>query len=218
MCSTAQSLLSSIVSTVTAFHLAYTHRNWHTYTPEKLLFNPDPHTFFYCSLMAGYFASDLIVEIVYYRCFEEFGMIIHHVIFLFCCVHNLKNKVFTFEFIWLSLCETSTPFVNVRWILHVLGRKDSALYLYNGGLLTLTFLFFRVFVYTFGLYHLYTIYPVLLHSDKPFASKFVVPTFLVVRYVVPQYDHGDLPPFPCITRSQQGGRLRTRNRRGRQEP
>ena len=115
MCSTAQSLLSSIVSTVTAIHLAYTHRNWHTYTPEKLLFNPDPHTFFYCSLMAGYFASDLIVEIVYYRCFEEFGMIIHHVIFLFCCVHNLKNKVFTFQFIWLSLCECSTPFVNLRW-------------------------------------------------------------------------------------------------------
>ena len=105
-------------------------------------------------------------------------------IFLFCCVHNLKNKVFTFQFIWLSLCETSTPFVNVRWILHVLGRKDSALYLYNGGLLTLTFLFFRVFVYTFGLYHLYTIYPVLLHSDKPFASKFVVPTFLVVGYML----------------------------------
>ena len=89
-----------------------------------------------------------------------------------------------FQFIWLSLCETSTPFVNVRWILHVLGRKDSALYLYNGGLLTLTFLFFRVFVYTFGLYHLYTIYPVLLHSDKPFASKFVVPTFLVVGYML----------------------------------
>lgn len=65
--------------------------------------------------MTGYFASDLIVELVFFRCFDEFGMIIHHVIFLFCCVHNLKNKVFTFQFIWLSLCECSTPFVNLRW-------------------------------------------------------------------------------------------------------
>lgn len=157
-------------------------RNWSTYEPERLLFDADAPTFFYCSVMAGYFASDLIVELVFYKCFDEFGMIIHHVIFLFCCVHNLKNKVFTFQFIWLSLCETSTLFVNMRWILHILGRKESTWYLVNGLCLTLTFLFFRCVVYTFGLYHLWTLYPALLASEKPFASKFVVPGFLLIGY------------------------------------
>jgi len=184
MDSTIQSMLSSIFSALSAFHLLYVHRDWRNYPGEKLLFDPDAYTFFYCSIMAGYFASDLILEMVYWNCFDEFGMIIHHVIFLFCCVHNLKNKVFTFQFIWLSLCECSTPFVNLRWVLHVLGLKDSKIYLYNGFCLTMTFFFFRVVVYTLGLYHLYTLYPMLLASDKPFASKFVVPSCLVMGYVL----------------------------------
>ena len=162
--------------------MAYTHRNWQSYSGEKLLFNPDPLTFFYCSVMAGYFASDLIVELLFYKCFNEVGMIIHHIIFLFACLHNLKNKVFTFQFIWLCLCECSTPFVNLRWLLHTLGLKDTKLYLYNGVGLTLTFFIFRVVIYTLGIYHLYTLYPLLLASDKPFASKYVVPAFLVVGY------------------------------------
>ena len=40
------------------------------------------------------------------------------------------------------------------------------------------------FVYSFGLYHLWTLYPVLLASDKPWASKFVVPSFLVIGYLL----------------------------------
>mmetsp|Transcript_7865 Transcript_7865/g.20179 ORF Transcript_7865/g.20179 Transcript_7865/m.20179 type:complete len:121 (-) Transcript_7865:896-1258(-) len=91
-------------------------------------------------------------------------------------------KVFTFQYIWLSLCECSTPFVNLRWVLHVLGLKDTKAYLVNGFFLTMTFFFFRVIVYSFGLYHLYTLYPLLLASDKPFASKYIVPSFLVVGY------------------------------------
>ena len=65
-----------------------------------------------------------------------------------------------------------------------MGLKDSKLYLVNGAFLTLTFIFFRVFVYSFGLYHLWTLYPVLLASDKPWASKFVVPSFLVIGYLL----------------------------------
>ncbi len=53
------------------------------------------------------------------------------------------TQVFTFQFIWLSLCECSTPFVNLRWVLHTLGYKDSKLYLVNGFFLTMTFFFFR---------------------------------------------------------------------------
>ena len=53
MDSTIQSLVNSLFCIGAAFHLAYEHRHWRTYSPEKLLFNPDPLTFFYCSVLAG---------------------------------------------------------------------------------------------------------------------------------------------------------------------
>jgi hypothetical protein len=187
MDSTIQSIVNSVFCIGAAFHLAYEHWNWQTYSAEKLLFNPDPLTFFYCSLLAGYLASDLIVETVFYKCFNEVGMIIHHVIFLFACVHNLKSKIYTFQFIWLIFCETSTPFANLRWILHTLGQKDSKLYLYNGAILTMAFFFFRVIMYGLGLFHLYTLYPVVLASEKPWISKFVVPSLLVIGYLLNLY-------------------------------
>ena len=67
--------------------------------------------FYYLGIMSGYFACDLILELVN---FNSVGMIIHHVITLFACVHNMKHEVFAFQIIWLTLCECSTPFTNIR--------------------------------------------------------------------------------------------------------
>ena len=73
---------------------------------------------------------------------------------------------------------------NSRWLLHTLGRKDSKVYLYNGVLLTLSFLVFRVVSYGLGLWHFFTLYPTLLASDRPFISKYVNPATIVIGYLL----------------------------------
>lgn len=45
---------------------------------------------------------------------------------------------------WLIASEASNPFINLRWHLAVMGRKDSTLYLVNGAIATLVFFAFRV--------------------------------------------------------------------------
>ena len=45
----------------------------------------------------------------------------------------------------------------------------------------------RVLAYGLGLYHLCTLYPVVLASDKPFSSKYVVFSFIVIGYILNIY-------------------------------
>ena len=118
MDSTLQSYVNGILCMTMATYLAYLHRNWQTYTPSRLLFGEGEGAkeaqspFLYLAIMSGYFATDLIIELVSLR--WDWGMILHHVITLLNCLHNLKHEVFAFQFIWLALCECTTPFSNSR--------------------------------------------------------------------------------------------------------
>ena len=97
--------------------------------------------------------------------------------------HGAREQVFAFPIIWLTLSEFTTPFSNTRWLLQTLGHKDTRWYLYNGVGLTLSFFAFRVLVYGAGLVHFVRhLYPVLLASDKPFVSKYVNASSIVIGY------------------------------------
>ena len=116
---------------------------------------------------------------------------IHHAIFVLVTAYVLAFSIFKFPFVWLSLGEASTPFVNFRqepslpsvallaspcdlrlcnvasenrWRLAVLGMKDSTWYLANGVAMAISFFFARVLANGLGLYHLWSLRCALPHA------------------------------------------------------
>ena len=120
---------------------------------------------------------------------------IHHAIFVLVTAYVLAFSIFKFPFVWLSLGEASTPFVNFRradqkgaferrfarfssglttsidssenrWRLAVLGMKDSNWYLANGVAMAVSFFLARVLANGLGLYHLWSLRCALPHAPS----------------------------------------------------
>lgn len=183
--STLQSIVNAFMMVAGAIYLLQIHWDWFGMEGEFLMFNDDPTVFGLASILAGYFACDFAMSLIFHHYFQDTGMVLHHFIFLTCCLINLYYKRFAFQFIWLALGELSTPFVNFRWVLHLLGMKETKLYLLNAFVLSVLFIIARVFIYGAGLFHMLSMYHLL--DDQAFCVRFVTPGFLCVGYVLNLY-------------------------------
>ena len=67
----------------------------------------------------------------------------------------LYGWCFKVPFAWLALTELSTPFLNARWFLAVLERKEESLYFYASLAFALSFLATRTVGYSLGMVHLW---------------------------------------------------------------
>lgn len=92
--------------------------------------------------------------------------VFHHSLFIAITHYVLWGWYFKQPYAWLSFAELSTPFLNGRWFLAVLGQKSGATYMAISVAFALTFLATRVLGYVLGIADIWKCYP-LWKDAKP---------------------------------------------------
>jgi len=113
------------------------------------------HPVTFASLFVGYLQWDLAWCVWHVRTSKDYESLVHHTLFVAITHYVLWGWYFKVPFAWLSLAELSTPFLNLRWFLAVLGRKDGRAYLAASLAFASTFLLTRVLGYVLGIAHLW---------------------------------------------------------------
>jgi len=93
----------------------------------------------------GYLLHDFVWMAIYKRATEATPLaFVHHVVAFaaFYCSLYFAKLIYYSNF--RIITEFSTPFVNFRWMLSVLKKKDTNLYYYNGIIMTASFFLFRI--------------------------------------------------------------------------
>ena len=85
--------------------------------------------------------------------------VFHHSLFIAITHYVLWGWYFKQPYAWLSFGELSTPFLNGRWFLAVLGQKSGATYTTVTVTFALTFLATRVVGYMLGIADIWKCYP-----------------------------------------------------------
>ena len=116
------------------------------------------HPVTFASIFAGYLHFDLCWVLWHQRSTPDVASIVHHSMFIAITHYVLWGWYFKQPYAWLSFAELSTPFLNGRWFLAVLGRKSGAAYTAMSLAFALTFLLTRVVGYSLGLYDLWMNY------------------------------------------------------------
>ncbi|KAL3143844.1 hypothetical protein ABBQ32_003667 [Trebouxia sp. C0010 RCD-2024] len=132
---------------------------------------------FFARIFIGYLIYDMAVMVWYYKELQDPTAILHHFIFLMAAVYVVAHSIMAYPFSWLAFTEVSTPFLNIRWHLAVLGWKDGPAYLYNGLALLVSFVVSRVILYGLGLLDLLRLRHLWLQPSIPLGYKGVVALF-----------------------------------------
>ena len=148
------------------------------YTREETLFGYSHVVASVCSVFMGYLVYDLLLCAAT-PTLRSAGTFMHHALFLVCCWLNLANSFMKFQFMWLILCESSTPFVNRRWFLAATGRQASPAYRSNAAGLCTSFFASRILGYGAGLVHLASLHDLLAKIPMPLL---VVPLLVSMAY------------------------------------
>jgi hypothetical protein len=148
-----------------------------SYTRSGNIFEYSWYPDFFARIFLGYLIYDLSNLGMFFKTLRDVSGIVHHAIFILVTSYVLAFSIFKFQFVWLSLGEASTPFVNLRWRLAVLKNKDSKLYLLNGVALAVTFFLARIVCYGIGLVHLWSLRDVWLQPHVPKLHKACVLLF-----------------------------------------
>ena len=116
------------------------------------------HPVTFASLFVGYLQFDLCWVMWHQSSVPDTASAIHHSLFIAITHYVLWGWYFKQPYAWLSFAELSTPFLNFRWFLAVLGRKEGTLYFTVSLCFALSFLLTRVLGYGLGLYDLWNHY------------------------------------------------------------
>jgi len=170
------------VSTIHAIFLVYgaylCHKDAQTYTRSGNVFGYSWPPDFFCRVFLGYIIYDLSNLSIFFKTLRDYSGMLHHALFIVVAAWVLAHSIFKYPFVWLALGEASTPFINLRWRLAVLGKKDSKAYLLNGVAMAVVFFLARVVANGLGLVHLWMIRDVWLHSYVPLGHRLCVLLFL----------------------------------------
>mmetsp|Transcript_11915 Transcript_11915/g.18277 ORF Transcript_11915/g.18277 Transcript_11915/m.18277 type:complete len:263 (-) Transcript_11915:203-991(-) len=102
----------------------------------------------------GYLIYDLYHVLLLYPKLGGPDMVLHHLLFMTCCVINGYYRIFPFQFGWLILGELSTFLLSVRWLLIKTGRGSSPMFHAVQLLFAIAFLVIRVIIYNIGVWHM----------------------------------------------------------------
>ncbi|XP_066287914.1 TLC domain-containing protein 4-B-like [Branchiostoma lanceolatum] len=95
-----------------------------------------------CFSLAHMAADSLLMTI--YVPLRDWKMILHHAIVVWGCNNAIAGPTVQYVGNTLFLTELSTPFVNMRLILHTLGHRRSLLYKVNGVAMLVVFFLCRI--------------------------------------------------------------------------
>lgn len=103
-----------------------------------------PMSHFICCYSAGYFIYDLALIIVTYPHLGGLGMVTHHLMGIVTVWVVCSWQSGAFFYCAFGLTELTTFFVNLRWFLEVLDKKQSKAFVVNGALMWLTWTIARI--------------------------------------------------------------------------
>lgn len=150
---------------------------WHIPKSNYHLLPGEPHHFWVircASFFLGYLQYDLMWMIFQKKAGQKYdvGMVVHHVLFIAITHYNLKYFVLAKTFAWLSFCEFSTPFLNMRWFYAVRSLKETKEYFLWSTMFMISFIAVRWIGYGLGIIDIWK------HEDEwklaPTGSKFVL--------------------------------------------
>lgn len=99
------------------------------------------------AVTSGYLISDLLLIVYYWKAIGDKYFITHHLAALYAYYYVLGEGMLPYFGNFRLLAEFSTPFVNQRWFLEVLGyAKSSKSNIINGILMTIAFFVVRISV------------------------------------------------------------------------
>ena len=113
------------------------------------------HPVTFASIFVGYLQWDWLWCVWHLSSHKDYASVVHHSLFIAVAHSVLHGWYFKLPFAWLAFAELSTPFLNGRWFLAVLGRKEGGLYDAVSVAFALTFLLTRVLGYGIGIAHLW---------------------------------------------------------------
>ena len=113
------------------------------------------HPVTFASIFVGYLQWDWLWCVWHLSSHKDYASVVHHSLFIAVAHSVLHGWYFKLPFAWLAFAELSTPFLNMRWFLAVLGRKEGGLYDTVSMAFALTFLLTRVLGYGIGIAHLW---------------------------------------------------------------
>lgn len=150
--STAHALVSSAI----AFYLLYISDIFRESAPYgPVVFRSSILSQFGLGFSCGYFIADMAMIISFYPILGGYEFLLHHLvsmISLMLAVHSGHAHLYLYI---VLLSECTTPFINLRWYLTVLGLKDTDTYRYNGAFTAVLWLVARVINFIYCFYHLY---------------------------------------------------------------
>lgn len=107
------------------------------------------------SMSFGYFAADIGVIISHFPSMGGWEMLSHHIAAiasLWVALGNQQGHLYTLT---MLATEVTTPFINLRWTLDVLHRRQSTTYLVNGVALFFSWLVGRILLSLVVFWHLW---------------------------------------------------------------
>ncbi|XP_029640227.1 TLC domain-containing protein 4-B [Octopus bimaculoides] len=111
-----------------------------------------------CAIVVGYMVADLIIMTVHYKTIGEVFYFFHHGASIYAYVYVMTIGVLPYFANYRLIAEFSTPFVNQRWFLDVLGyEKKSSLFVVNGIVMTIVFFLVRVACMPLYWYKVYSV-------------------------------------------------------------
>ena len=97
--------------------LDYQYAVWDDWVTEEGYARSAYLSFVVCHAFMAYIVYDLVHVLTNWPQLGGWDTVVHHILFLWCAVINANMGILPFPFGWLILCELSTPFLNLRWLL-----------------------------------------------------------------------------------------------------
>ncbi|CAH1239004.1 TMEM56 [Branchiostoma lanceolatum] len=134
------SVMSTFHAAITGGYGLYCH-SLDGFTAEDLWFEA-PTSAYIAGISIGYAIVDILMMAIHVP-LRDWKICLHHVVGMVGCYNVIMMPAALYFNPW-PLFELSTPFINMRLILHTLGYRRSLLYKVNGVAMLVVFFIFRI--------------------------------------------------------------------------
>jgi hypothetical protein len=134
--------------------LDYQYAVWDDWVTEEGYARSAYLSFVVCHAFMAYIVYDLMHVLTNWPQLGGWDTVVHHLLFLWCAVINASMGTLPFPFGWMIICELSTPFLNLRWLLIKTDQGNGHLMSITTILLATSFFFTRILGYGLGLWYL----------------------------------------------------------------
>lgn len=122
----------------------------------------------------GYFVHDAVVLTSNWRQMGSLAMVMHHAVAAVSLVAALSSRQGHMYTLLLLATEMTTPFINARWHLDVLGKRDSAAFMLNAVAILVSWAMGRIFLSMCMFWHMFHHQAELHTLDQPGRSLIII--------------------------------------------